>query len=175
VEEHYIKQTQRNRTYILGPNGVQSLIIPVKKINGNKTAMKDIAISYQESWVRQHLNALETAYSSSPFYEHYIYDIAPIYHRQLENLVEFNLTLHQLIVEKLDLQTPTTISSSYDLATDELDFRQHDEIPNSEVLYIYPQVFDKNCTFEGNLSVLDVLFNLGPMARTILTNKNVCK
>lgn len=175
IEEYYIKQTQRNRMYILGPNGIQPLIIPVKKINGNKTAMKDILISYQESWVRQHLNALETAYSSSPYYEHYIFDIAPIYHKKIENLVTFTQAMHHVIIEKLALETPTLLSSSYDLKIDEIDCRQQDEIPTQEVPYRYHQVFNKNRIFEGNLSILDALFNLGPMARTILTNKDLCK
>ncbi len=168
VNEHYVKQTLRNRMYILGPNGVQSLIIPVKKPYGSKTAMKDILISYQEEWVRQHLNALETAYSSSPFYEHYMFDIAPIYHEGIPNLVEFTQKLHQVIVNALSIDVPTSLSEAFDLRENEIDFRHLDEIPSQEVPYDYHQVFDKNRIFEGNLSILDALFNLGPMARNIL-------
>ena len=168
VDEHYVKQSLRNRMYILGPNGVQTLIIPVKKPNGSKTAMKDIRISYQEEWVRQHLNALETAYSSSPFYEHYIFDIAPIYHQGIESLVEFTQQLHQVIVNSLSIENATSLSEHFDLTENEIDFRSLDEIPSQEVPYHYHQVFDKNRTFEGNLSILDALFNLGPMARNIL-------
>ena len=48
--ENYIKQTFRNRCYIYGPNGIQALSIPVNKINGNKTLIKDIRISYHTDW-----------------------------------------------------------------------------------------------------------------------------
>lgn len=175
IEEYYIKQTLRNRLYILGPNGVQALIIPVKKVNGNKTQMKDIQISYQEGWVRQHLNALETAYSSSPYFEHYLYDIAPIFKEKHTYLIDFFQAIHQFIIEKLALKTPFHFSTTYDLSPKEIDGRKQDEIPTNDVSYKYPQVFDKNCIFEGNLSILDALFNLGPMARTLLTNQETCK
>lgn len=168
MTEHYVKQTMRNRMYILGPNGVQTLIIPVKKINGNKTAMCDMQISYQEDWVRQHLNALETAYSSSPYFEHYIFDIKPVYEKKIENLAEFTHALHQIIVKSSNIETPSFLSTNYALNPNETDLRTLDEIPSHEVAYRYTQVFEKNGAFEGNLSIVDALFNLGPMARKLL-------
>lgn len=168
IQEHYIKQTLRNRAYILGPNGIQPLIIPVIKVNGSKTAMKDLLISYKENWARQHLHALETAYSSSAYFEHYVHDIAPIYLAEKESLLDFNLAFHHFITKSLGITEDYTLSEHYDLTEGELDLRQQDEIPLENVPYQYYQLFNKNRNFEGNLSILDALFNLGPMARKLL-------
>lgn len=175
VNEHYTKQTLRNRMYILGPNGVQQLPVPVKKINGSKTAVKDILISYREDWVKLHLKTLETAYSSSPFYDHYIFDIQPVYEEKIESLMELNQRFHQLITGWLDIERSSFYSEQYDLIEGEKDFRLIEELPATEVNYRYQQVFDKNRIFEGNLSILDALFNLGPMARTLLINNELCR
>lgn len=168
VNEHYTKQTLRNRMYILGPNGIQQLSIPVKKINGSKTAVKDIQISYQEDWVKLHLKSLEAAYASSPFFDYYLLDLNAIYSKKYLSLVEFNLAINQFICEALSLTMNFSLSETFDLNPSEIDLRNLVEEPTQIVDYSYQQVFDKNDIFEGNLSILDALFNLGPMARKLL-------
>lgn len=168
-EEHYVKQTLRNRMYILGPNKTLPLSIPVIKVNGSKTAMKDILIAYQEDWQKEHLKALETAYSSSPYYEHYLYEIEPFYSKKKERLIDFHLESLELINQWLDLGLTFQLSQSFDLEEDEKDFRQMEEVPHNSVDYSYHQVFQHQETpFIGNLSILDAVFNLGPMARRLL-------
>ncbi|NDF61277.1 MAG: hypothetical protein EB100_09370, partial [Crocinitomicaceae bacterium] len=73
IEQHetYVKQTIRNRTTIYSSNGSLDLSIPVKKVFGNKTITKEIQISYDEDWVKNHWKALESAYMHTPYFEHY--------------------------------------------------------------------------------------------------------
>lgn len=171
VKEHYIKQTLRNRIYILGPNRVLSLSIPIIKIHGSKTAMDEIIISYKEEWWKEHLKALETAYSSSPFFEYYWFELKPFYYQKTNKLVDFDQQCHQMITKWLSLEKDVNFSKNYDLKEHEIDLRAEKGLPNNKVSYSYQQVIMKNRTFEGNLSILDAIFNLGPMARNIIVNK----
>jgi hypothetical protein len=52
--EHLIKQTIRNRCHILGPNGIQTLVVPVEHNSRTNTPVKDITIANQTDWQRQH-------------------------------------------------------------------------------------------------------------------------
>ena len=81
--EHYIKQSYRNRCCILGPNGVQSLTIPVELSQGTKTPIREVRISEHGAWRHLHAQALRTAYSASPFFEYYADELLPFYEQIL--------------------------------------------------------------------------------------------
>ena len=70
VHEHFIKQTQRNRLEILGPNGRQLLVIPTLKSAGKRTT-GNVKISHAENWQKEHWKSLEAAYQRSPYFEFY--------------------------------------------------------------------------------------------------------
>ena len=69
--ENFIKQTYRNRCVVLGGNGPIQLIVPVVKGRGTKILIKDLKISYDTDWQRNHWRTIFSAYSSSPFFEYY--------------------------------------------------------------------------------------------------------
>ena len=58
--ETFPKQTYRNRASIYGANGKLSLIIPIRGTESK--LMKDIEISYQENWQKNHWKSIESAY-----------------------------------------------------------------------------------------------------------------
>ena len=99
--ETYPKQTYRNRCNIYGPNGIQSLNVPVQKGSFHKLLTKDIKISYDTKWQKNHLKSIEAAYKSSPFYEYYIDDIIPICEKQQKFLVDLNELLLAIFNEPL--------------------------------------------------------------------------
>ncbi len=72
VHETYPKQTCRNHCVIQGPNGRQTLSIPVTRINGNHTKTRDILISTHEPWQKTHWRSIQTAYNNSPFFLYYL-------------------------------------------------------------------------------------------------------
>ena len=92
VDENEVwqKQTLRNRTYLLGANGVQSLSIPVEHTGGVKTAIKDIKISYHQDWTRVHKGAIFSAYNTSAFFNYFKDDLFAIYDEQPTFLLDFN-------------------------------------------------------------------------------------
>ncbi len=172
VHEHYVKQTLRNRTTILGANGIQNLSIPVIKPNGNKTLTKDILISYAENWQKNHWKAIESAYSPSPYFEHYGSEVKELVDFQTEDLIHFNQNIHQRIVQWLDLKLEEGFSHSYLTDVDPAnDLRSAFKETAISANYSYTQVFSPEGKFIPDLSMLDAIFNLGPMARKLIIDK----
>ena len=165
VYEHFPKQTYRNRMEILGPNGLQKLVIPTLK-TGNRRRTNEVCISYAENWQKDHWKSLEAAYRRSPYFEFYEDRFRPFYHLEIESLLSFNLQMHSVITASLSLDLPHTLTTNYEAEVSEdmrsMAFREN--IP--EMAYL--QVFSDRHAFLPNLSILDALFNLGPQASDLL-------
>ena len=70
--ENYQKQSYRNRCRILTSNGVEALNVPVVHENGTfSLPVKEIRVDYSTPWVLRKERAIESAYSSSPFFIYY--------------------------------------------------------------------------------------------------------
>ena len=67
-QEHFVKQTHRNRCDILTSNGKLTLSIPLLK-SGEKELISNKRISYAENWQQQHWRSITSAYKSSPYFE----------------------------------------------------------------------------------------------------------
>ena len=168
---HYVKQTYRNRCQILTANGVMNLTIPVDKVSGEKMLDKDVRIS-DTSWQRVHWAAIESAYNNSPFFLYYSDDIKPLYEKKFNFLLDFNLSLQEVLVSLLGLNTKLTLTSEY-LDTNELDYREKlspkYKGERAEFAAVpYYQVFKEKFGFVENLSVYDLLFNMGNESILIL-------
>lgn len=174
--DHYHKQTYRNRCKILGPNGVISLSIPVKKKRGTKNLLRDIRIDYDTAWNRNHWRSLVAAYASSPFFEYLSDDLAGFYDTRYKFLIDLNLHLVEFTLGLISgLEIPIRCSTSYSDICDNSDPRyfihpkkdERVEDPDFQIIE-YHQVFSDRFGFQANLSVLDLLFNEGPGAHAIL-------
>ena len=77
--ENFRKQTYRNRCVVMGANGPLSLVVPVVKGRGPKTLVKDLKISYDVDWQRNHWRTIFSAYNSSTFFEFFKDDIRPFF------------------------------------------------------------------------------------------------
>ena len=152
VWEHYIKQTIRNRCWIDSPLGPLALTVPIVK-NEGKTPMKDIRISDHGNWRHQHWNALVSNYGQSSFFEFYADDFAPFYEKKWTFLVDFNEDLLHLLTELLDIPLSITHTSSYCGLSD-----WQEENATSRPYY---QVFAAQHPFLSDLSIVDLLFNMG--------------
>ena len=168
---HYVKQTYRNRCQILTANGVMNLTIPVEKVSGEKMLDKDVKISPTD-WQRVHWTAIESAYNNSPFFLYYEDDIRPMYEKKYDFLLDFNLELQEKLVSLLALTTEFKLTENY-IDSYENDLREvlspkyKGDYPNfnSESYY---QVFKEKYGFVENLSIYDLLFNMGNESILIL-------
>ena len=102
--ETYPKQTCRNRCYIYGPNGLQTLSIPVIKVNGNHTLTKDIRIATSTPWQRLHLRSIETAYNNSPFFLYYKDEFEKVFEKQFDFLLDLNTHLLEILLSILRIE-----------------------------------------------------------------------
>jgi hypothetical protein len=166
--DNYVKQTYRNRCVIASANGLQTLSIPIVKPDSPKCLMKDIRIAEHGEWRHLHWNALVAAYNSSPFFEYYADDFRPFYEKKIEFLFDFNEQLRALVCSLLDITPQITYSTEYGLLQpDEQDWREaiHPKKPPVTQNFLpYYQVFEQKLDFQPNLSIVDLLFNMGPEA-----------
>ncbi|MGN0281385.1 MAG: WbqC family protein [Prevotella sp.] len=174
AHENYSKQTFRNRCVIATANGLQSLTVPVERPEGielNRCPIRDVRISDHGRWRQLHWNALQSAYSESPFFEYYADDLKPFFERHYEFLFDFNLEICNKLCELLDVRPSIRLTSEYvrhdDLAHGADDYRdsivpKHPRHDEAFVPRPYYQVFRHKTGFLPNLSVLDLLFNMGP-------------
>ena len=208
--DSFQKQTYRNRCVIATANGVQALTVPVitqhpspntqhPTPNTQHTLTKDIRISDHNQWRRVHWNALQSAYSESPFFEYYADDLHPFFEKHYEFLLDFNEAIRQKICELIDIHPhvvhssqfivhnyePQPAQNNYELCTMNYelctmnyelctmnyeliaDFREvinaKHPLPDAEFgAKPYWQVFQHKHGFLPNLSILDLLFNMGP-------------
>jgi hypothetical protein len=89
-EENYIKQTYRNRCYILSAHGPQLLSVPVYLGSLHKTGIKDIRIDYSKRWQQVHLRAMTASYNSSPYFEFYFENFEKIILKNKNFLLDLN-------------------------------------------------------------------------------------
>lgn len=178
MADNFQKQTYRNRTYIYGANGKLQLNIPVKHSNQpeGRQKTKEVLIDNEIHWQKNHFKAFQNAYRSSPYFEFYEDDLAPLYHQKYTHLIDFNLKTHDFIVDAL--QEPITLSytTTYEIAPKNYkDFRFLVEAKKEKQLKLtpYAQVFDEKFGFLPNLSILDLLFMEGPNALTYLENNSI--
>jgi len=166
--EHFIKQSIRNRCEIYGANGELRLTIPKERKGSSKTIISEIKISYKDNWQKRHWNAIQSAYNSSPYFEYYKDEFLPFFEEQEEYLVNFNSKLQAVILKLLQEEKDVKTTTEYLHKGDFTDLRNHTW--NLEKQERYDQVFMEKHGFIANLSILDLLFNLGPESADYLHN-----
>jgi hypothetical protein len=165
AQEHFVKQTIRTRCDIQVSNGLRHLSVPISKKNGNKTVMKDIEISYTDNWQNDHWRTIESAYASSPFFEHYCDEVKQLIFSGEKNLLRLNRRITEKVLEWLSIENlKVEYTKEFSLPSAGSDFR-HFPFDDRLSTRKYHQVFEVENGFIPNLSILDLIMNEGPMAR----------
>lgn len=187
--ETFQKQTYRNRCVIATTNGPQTLTVPVER--GTSPFIRDIRISNHGNWRHQHWHALMSAYNESPFFDYYQDDFRPFFEQQYNFLYDFNMEICQKVCELIDIQPNIRETTSYrssgvqecrsaansmasnpsslipHLSSNPIDLRSaiNPKHPDEDADFVarrYYQVYERKHGFQPNLSILDLLFNMGP-------------
>jgi len=168
MHEHFIKQSIRNRCDIYGANGKLQLTIPKQRKGSSKTIIKEIQISYKQNWQKEHWNAIVSSYNSSPYFEYYKDELQPFFEKEEMLLIDFNNKLQAVILKLLQEEKDVKTTTEYLHKGNFSDLRNHNW--NLEKQERYDQVFMEKHGFIANLSILDLLFNLGPESADYLHN-----
>jgi hypothetical protein len=169
--EHYVKQTYRNRCIIATANGLMPLSLPIEKSSTGKTDIRDVKLSNHSNWQHLHWNSIESAYNSSPYFEFYADDLRSFFEYKPNYLFDLNESIRVKIYDLLDISDNVRYTTDY-LREEEIPEEWQDLRytfhPKKEkqdpgfAIKPYYQVFKQKFGFLPNLSILDLLFNMGP-------------
>lgn len=172
TKENFVKQTYRNRCYVLGSNKTLPLAIPIK--GGNKKIPIDqIEIDYTHSWLKDHWRAIASAYNKSPYFEYYEAYLHEILFSKPDRLLDLNTQILSFCLKVLNIDTQINYTEKYESANSQIDDMRSTIHPKKDYIcrriydpVPYHQMFGKE--FVGNLSILDLFSNCGPESDTYL-------
>ncbi len=177
IHDTYQKQSYRNRCDIYGANGKLSLTIPVKHEKGKRLMVKEIRIDYATDWRKLHWKGIESAYNSSPYFEFYRDIFEPYYKKETNFLVDFCMEMNDEILKILNIAKRPELTQVFVFPSENENFKDLRNSIHPKVnaqsdagfkIIAYPQVFMQSHAYIQNLSILDLVFNLGPESGSYL-------
>lgn len=171
--EHFTKGSYRNRCHIAGANGIIRLSIPLLKGKNQQCPIKEVELAYYEPWPAQHWGSVRSAYGRAPFFEEYADILQPLFEAPGALLFDFNWKLLHTLSRLLQLPCEFRLTESYEPSypSEVLDdFRNtiSPKAPPASLNRAYPQLFEDRHGFLPDLSILDLLFCMGPEAAAYL-------
>ncbi|OYU55085.1 MAG: hypothetical protein CFE25_08970 [Chitinophagaceae bacterium BSSC1] len=171
--EAYPKSSFRNRTIIVGSNGLITLSVPLQKGRIQKSQTRDVKICYDQDWQAGHWRSIVSCYGKSPFFEYYQDSLKPLFQKKQEYLLDLNFATQEWALKQLKSKLIPSFAQAQ-----EADFRQtetdyRDQFKPNDFQMVqnpisYPQVFEDRIGFKANLSILDLLSCMGPASKTLL-------
>jgi hypothetical protein len=155
----------------------------------------EVAIDSSQNWVRRHIDQLHANYRTTPFFSDYIDGYKAIASADHLSISALNVALCRWVMDLLNIQTPVQMSRELRLngkkserlidllqkvggttylsgpgaaAYIDLDLFRRNGIRVEYKSYEYPAYSQTRPGFCAAVSVLDLLFNTGPMARKYL-------
>ena len=176
IDDNFVKQTYRNRTYIYGANGKLALNIPVIHSQKNRQKYRDVKIFNEDKWQSLHWKSLLSAYRTSPFFEFYEDELQPLFEYKADYILDFNLKCFEVVCECLQLELNTSKTEVYKKKVEGINDFRHLVNAKKEQQYqfdSYNQVFSDKHGFITNLSIMDLLFNEGPNTLNYLESQTI--
>lgn len=160
------RRKQTHRYAIADTRGVLQLTVPVAKPASMGATWRDIAISDHAHWWNVHRTSLESAYGRTPFFEFYIDRFLPLLQPQgaqgmpadVGSLIE---KADKLVRDILGIETKVR----YCLADTDIVECTPSVVQHTEEYY---QVRAAVLGFIPDLSILDLIFNMGTEAPLVL-------
>ena len=173
--EHYQKRSYRNRCHISTTQGLQRLSVPLLKGKNQQMPIRQARIAYDQPWQKQMEQTIRSAYRRAPFFEEYAPSLLGILHRKNEFLFDLNLQLLEQAVDFIGIRKNWSFTEAYAPTAPEAwtDLRNaiHPVTPKPDPGFSpspYNQVFEDRHGFSPNLSIIDLLFCMGPEAGKVI-------
>jgi hypothetical protein len=173
IEQHetYQRQSYRNRCLIYSERGILPLSIPVSKPNRNHTLTPEVEIYNDEKWYLKHWRAIRSAYEASPYFLYYKDEFKDFYNDSFSKLFDFDMQLIFKLCEIMEIHPQISFTDKFEKnPANTIDLRNTFS-PKKPLSYLFPgymQVFSSRHGFLPDLSVPDLLFNLGPESKSYL-------
>ncbi len=155
---------------VAGPAGPLTLSIPVVGGRSIQLPYSQVMIDHRSNWQRDHCRTLVSVYGRSPFFFHYRPELEALFEGDHPTLFSWNLACLTWVISKMKVKEKIqflencppieNVPNSKDLTDYFLPKNHHS--PEKGPFPVYPQVFEDRTGFLPNLSMLDLLFNLGP-------------
>jgi len=177
-----------NRNKVKGPDGWKWLTVPVKR-GSTKKRIIDVEIDNSTSWAEKHLRTLQAFYGKCKYFNYFINLLENIYTKEWKYLADLNKYIIFKVIDILDIDVEiyeshkmnvkgnktdliidickkvgATVYFSGQGAKKYLDEKKFD-VEGIKLVFqnfnhpVYPQRFGR---FIPNLSIIDMLFNVGP-------------
>ena len=153
-------------------NGIQKLIIPIKHRTNENENLHDhnAKIDNDQNWKVKHWKSIQNAYRSSPFFEFYEEEFSNIFFNSEKLLYSSNIFIISQISQILGIKKDIKISNQK-ISHEKCDKRLiHIKEHFLYGIPRYNQVFMSKFKFIPNLSILDLLFNVGPKSVNYLSD-----
>lgn len=165
--EHYQKMSFRNRCMIPGANGIIQLSVPLQNGRNQRSLMKEVKIAYRDNWVLQHCRCLDACYNRAPFFEFYRDELFELLETRPVYLFDLNLSLMNWVLKKLKVNLQIELSDTFIInpSAEIVDARNQilpKNFQTNDQLVKYTQVFEDRIGFKPNMSMVDLLFCVGP-------------
>ncbi len=194
----YTKRSWRTRNRIKTREGLRWLTVPVHATYGT-TLIQEVRVDNSRNWTRQHAHALEESYAKAAHFREYANEFLVRLNSGFEKLSDLNISLTHWVMQQLDIRTPTMISHelaprgrgtdrlldilgklnadcyvSGPSAKNYLEERKFREkgIRLEYKSYDYPDYPQLWGGFSSNVTILDLLFNVGPDSRRFLKSRS---
>jgi len=167
AKEHFVKQSIRSRCVVADPHGRLTLHVPKEK-TGNRSVMDEVRTVEEAYWRRTHWRSIADSYRSSPYFEYYEDDFEPFFNEEEDRIFQIGQRSVAKVCELLRVPHEVHLTTEYWEGTDALDLRNtwnnkpYREHPPVAHFPEYIQVFRDRNGFLPDLSILDLLFCLGP-------------
>ncbi len=190
------KRSWQQRNNIKTSEGTQTITIPVHSKNLFNQKINEVQIDYSSNFLNKIIKTIEQNYSKSLYFNNYSKELFEIFLYKHEKIVDLNISLIRWICEKIDIKFKFSLSSELNLKSTKEDLIKEICIKKNAKKYVstlgakkylknknflkgaktelfffkylnkeYKQLYDN---FTPNLSIIDLLFNLGPKSKEIL-------
>ena len=184
------KKSWQNRNRIKGANGEMMLTVPVLTKGKFEQLICDVEINNNVDWRNKHLKSIIASYKKAKYFGEYVGFFEDLYTKEWDKLCALDIYIMDFLVKELGIKTEILYDDDFELTGKKTEFLvsmckqtncdtyisnlgsqayvdlnlfKQNNLNHIFINYIgqeYPQCFDG---FIKNLSIIDMLFNSGPL------------